>query len=58
MSDVQVLRRAVRWDLTSPTFSSRAVVADMKLKMPPQPRIKEVAAKWKQLALGKYKIES
>ena len=53
---MQVLRRAVRWDLTTSDFSSRAVIADLKLKLPPNVRISEVMTNWRHLAKGEFVI--
>ena len=52
MSDVHVLRRALRWDLTTPTFSSRAAVAEMKIRMDENTRIPEVISHWRSLTTG------
>ena len=54
MSDVHVLRRALRWDLTTPTFSSRAAVAEMKIRMDENTRIPEVISHWRSLTTGEY----
>ena len=53
MSDVHVLRRALRWDLTTPTFSSRAAVAEMKVRLDETTRVPEVVAHWRGLTIGK-----
>lgn len=53
MSDVHVLRRALRWDLTTPSFSSRAAVAEMKIRLDENTRIPEVVAHWRGLTTGK-----
>ena len=53
MSDVHVIRRALRWDLTSSTFSSRAAVAELKVRLDENARVPEVVARWKMLTIGK-----
>ena len=53
MSDVHVLRRALRWDLTTPNFSSRAAIAEMKIRLDETTRVPEVVAHWRNLATGK-----
>ena len=52
MSDVHVIRRALRWDLTSPTFSSRAVMAEVKVRMHETTRVPDVVSHWRGLATG------
>ena len=54
MSDVHVLRRALRWDLTSSTFSSRAAVAELKVRLDENARVPEVVARWRMLTTGKF----
>lgn len=56
MSDVHVLRRALRWDLTTPTFSSRAAIAEMKIRLDENTRVPEVVAHWRSLTTGKLKL--
>ena len=52
MSDVHVLRRALRWDLTAPNFSSRATMAEVKLRIDENTRVPEVVAHWRNLTTG------
>ena len=52
MSEVQVLRRAVRWDLTSNHFSSRAVISDLKIKISGEIRVSELVTNWRNQAIG------
>ena len=54
MSDVHVLRRALRWDLTTPSFSSRAAVAEMKIRMDENTRVPEVISHWRSLTTGGF----
>ena len=52
MSDVHVIRRALRWDLTSSTFSSRAAVAELKVRLDENTRVPEVLNRWRMLTTG------
>lgn len=52
MSDVHVIRRALRWDLTSSTFSSRAAVAEVKVRLDETTRVPDVVSRWRALTTG------
>ena len=54
MSDVHVLRRTLRWDLTSSQFSSRASIAEVKLRLDENTRIPDVVKRWRSLATGTF----
>ena len=57
MPDVQVLRRAVRWDLTSPTFSSRASMTELKVKLMDDAQVPDVLSYWRSLTSGKFNFD-
>ena len=52
MSDVHVIRRALRWDLTSSTFSSRAAVAEIKVRLDENTRVPDVVSRWRSITTG------
>ena len=53
MPEVQVLRRAVRWDLTCPTFSSRASMSELKVKLSDDAMVPDVLSFWRRLTTGR-----
>ena len=57
MSDVHVLRRTLRWDLVSSQFSSRAAIAEVKLRLDENTRIPDVIKRWRSLATGKSDLK-
>ena len=58
MSDIHVIRRALRWDLTTPSFSSRAAIAEMKIRMDENTRVPEVVSHWRSLTTGEFVLEN